>query len=65
MVESRISSLESVAEQTNIMMQNMMKMFEKFTKTEEKRAETRQQTNEVVTMMDQYNAKTSRGEEQE
>jgi hypothetical protein len=64
-VESRISSLESVAEQTNIMMQNMMKMFEKFTKTEEKRAEIRQQTNEVVTTMDQYNVKTSRGEEQE
>jgi hypothetical protein len=47
------------------MMQNMMKMFEKFTKTEEKRAEIRQQTNEVVTTMDQYNVKTSRGEEQE
>jgi hypothetical protein len=65
MVESRISSLESVAEQTNIMMQNMMKMFEKFTKMEEKRAEIRQQTNEVVMTMDQYNVKTSRGEEQE
>jgi hypothetical protein len=64
-VESRISSLESVAEQTNLMMQNMMKMFEKFTKTEEKRAEIRQQTKEVVTTMDQYNVKTSHDEEQE
>jgi hypothetical protein len=34
-VESRILSLESMAEQTNLMMQDMMRMMEQFTKTEE------------------------------
>ena len=63
MVESRISSLESVAEQTNKMLQDMMIMMEKFTKKEEKANKGREQANEVTTMMDQYKSKSSRGEE--
>jgi DNA-directed RNA polymerase subunit L len=35
-VESRISSLESIVEQTNKMIQDMMEMMEKFTKKKEK-----------------------------
>jgi DNA uptake protein ComE-like DNA-binding protein len=66
-VESRISSLESATEQTNRMIQDMMKMMQSFTKPEEKKgpSEKQQQTKEVVTTTDQYNAKTSRDEEQE
>jgi hypothetical protein len=66
-VESRISSLESATEQTNRMIQDMMKMMQSFTKSEEKKgpSEKQQQTKEVVTTTDQYNAKMSRDEEQE
>jgi hypothetical protein len=63
-VESRISSLESVAEQTNLMMQDMMRMMERFTKTEGP-TEGQQQSKEVATMTDQYKDKALRGEEQE
>jgi hypothetical protein len=66
-VESRISSLESATEQTNRMIQDMMKMMQSFTKLEEKKgpSEKQQQIKEVVTTTDQYNAKTLRGEGQE
>jgi hypothetical protein len=66
-VESRISSLESATEQTNRMIQDMMKMMQSFTKSEEKKgpSEKQQQTKEVVTTTDQYNAKKSRDEERE
>jgi uncharacterized spore protein YtfJ len=63
-VESRISSLESVTEQTSRMIQDMMKMMQKFTKAEENKGQ--RQSNEVATTVDQYESKQpSRGEEKE
>ena len=64
-VESRISSLESGVEQTNRMIQDMMKMMERFTKQEMKATSEREQATEVATKGDQYNNKLPRGEAQE
>jgi polyhydroxyalkanoate synthesis regulator protein len=64
-VESRISSLESVTEQNNKMLQDMMRMMERFTKKEENATAKRQQPAEVATKMVQYASTPSRGEEGE
>jgi hypothetical protein len=53
-----------VAEQTNLMMQDMMRMMERFTKTAGP-TEGRQQSKEVAMTTDQYKDKTSHSEEQE
>jgi hypothetical protein len=66
-VESHISALELMTEQTNRMIQDMMIMMQSFTKLEEKNGPSgkQQQTKEVVMTTDQYNAKTLHDEEQE
>jgi DNA uptake protein ComE-like DNA-binding protein len=64
-VESRISSLESVTEQNNQMLQDMMRMMERFTKKEENAKAKRQQPTEVAAKMVQYASNPSRGEEGE
>ena len=64
-VVSRISSLESGVEQTNRMIQDMMKMMEKLTKKEVQATSEREQATEVATMGDQYNNKSLCGEAQE
>jgi uncharacterized spore protein YtfJ len=64
MVESHISSLESVTEQTSGMIQDMMKMTQKFTKAEKNKGQ--RQSNEVAMTVDQYESKQpSHGEEKE
>ena len=64
MVESCISLLESATEQTNRMIQDMMKMMQRFTKAEENKGQRQQ--NEVTMMVDQYESKKpSCGEEEE
>jgi polyhydroxyalkanoate synthesis regulator protein len=62
-VESRISSLELVTEQNNIMLQDMMRMMERFTNKEENTTARRQQSTEAATKMGQYAPTSSRGEE--
>ena len=47
------------------MMQDMMKMMEKFTKSQDNTSMLRQQSTEVATMMEQYNANPLHGEEPE
>lgn len=64
-MESRISSLELMAEQMSQMMQDMMKMMEKFMKTEDNANRGQQQSKEVAMMTDQYKAKSPHGEEPE
>jgi hypothetical protein len=64
-VESRISSLESGVEQTNRMMQDMMKMMERFTKQDVKATSEREQAMEVATTGDQDKNKSPRGKVQE
>jgi hypothetical protein len=54
--------LESAAEQTNRMMQDMMKMMEKFTKSQDNTSSGQQQSMEVTTTVEQYNSNPSRGE---
>jgi hypothetical protein len=63
-VESRISSLESATEQTNRMIQDMMNMMQRFTKSEEKKEQSK--LSEVTTTVDQYESnKPPRGEKEE
>jgi polyhydroxyalkanoate synthesis regulator protein len=64
-VESRISLLESGVEQTNRMMQDMMKMMERFTKQEAQATSEGEQATEVAMTGDQYNNKSPHGEAQE
>jgi polyhydroxyalkanoate synthesis regulator phasin len=63
-VESRISSLESATEQTNRMIQDMMNMMQRFTKSEEKKEQSK--LSEVTMTVDQYESnKPPRGEKEE
>jgi polyhydroxyalkanoate synthesis regulator protein len=61
-VESCILSLESVTEQNNKMLQDMMRMMEQFTKKEENATARRQQPTEVATKLVQYPSTPSHGE---
>ena len=64
MVESHILSLELVTEQTSRMIQDMMKMMQKFMKAEENKGQC--QSNEVAMMVYQYESKQPlHGEEKE
>jgi hypothetical protein len=63
-VESRISSLESAAEQTNRMLHDMMKMMQSFTKLE--KSKERKNQSEVTMTVDQYEFnKPPHGEKEE